>query len=188
MRRFTGARPCAALTVAVSWVVVVALAAPTAEGAEKLKGNVVANRPDQRELVVKLTGRRGKEATFKVRDRCPVKFSDGAEYYPNPTVRDVVPPMYIWFSNEDGVITEIDVREIPNELRRPHTGAEAGRRNGRITAIVDRQYKMMIQTAEGSDTYVVDPGMLSRVRVGDQVEFLYEVRDGRKVILELEKQ
>ena len=188
MRRFAGARSFAVLTVAVSWVVLVALAVPTAEGAEKLKGNVVANRLDKRELVVKLTGRKGQEATFKMRDRCPVKFSDGAEYYPDPTVRDVVPPMYIWFTNEDGVITEIDVREIPNELRRPHTGAEAGWRSGRITAIVDRQFKMMIQTAEGSDTYVVDPGMLSKVRVGDQVEFLYEVRDGRKVIIELKKQ
>src|SRR4249920_545668 len=100
-------------------VAVTALLVPSVDAAPKNgRGNITA--VDWNVMQIAIRGVDGKVNTFRVKSDTSVKFSaDGGDAFPNPTLKDLAPPMYIWFIYEDWdgkeapTIQDIDVREVP---------------------------------------------------------------------------
>jgi hypothetical protein len=106
-----------------------ALATPLLAGPEKTKGNILTVDMQAMKVVVKHP--KGYNMTLTVNASTPIKFTDGSEFFINPTVRDLAAGMYIYFTHENGVVSDIEVREIPNELRHPRqTQSQAGGSSG----------------------------------------------------------
>jgi hypothetical protein len=109
-----------------------ALATPLLAAPEKTKGNILTVDMQAMKVVVKHP--KGYNMTLTVNAGTPVKFTDGSEFFINPTVKDLAAGMYIYFTHENGMVSDIEVREIPNELRHPrqnqgggNTDAQGGR-------------------------------------------------------------
>jgi hypothetical protein len=162
-----------------------ALLVPSVDAAPKNgRGNITA--VDWNVMQIAIRGVDGKTNTFRVQRDASVKFSaEGGERFPNPTLRDLAPPMYIWFIYEDWngkeapTIQNIDVREIPRGAGR--TGSSPGGTNpggGQSQEMTVRIWKI---TNERNGDFQADvagrkqmfraapPGMLSRWREGDLV-------------------
>src|SRR5262245_3071320 len=170
-------------------VAATALLVPSVDAAPKNgRGNITA--VDWNVMQIAIRGVDGKVNTFRVRRDCSVKFSaEGGERFPNPTLRDLAPPMYIWFIYEDWngaeapTIQNIDVREIPRGAGR--TGGSSGGTNpappGGGQAGQDMTVRLWKITNERNGDFQADvagrkqmfraqpPGMLSRWREGDLV-------------------
>src|SRR4029453_6782044 len=107
-----------------------ALLVPSVDAAPKNgRGNITA--VDWNVMQIAIRGVDGKVNTFRVRRDASVKFSaEGGERFPNPTLRDLAPPMYVWFFYENGdgkeppTIQDFDVREVPRGAGR--TGGSSG--------------------------------------------------------------
>ncbi len=101
-----------------------ALAAPLLAAPEKTKGNILTVDMQAMKVVVKHP--KGYNMTLTVNAGTPVKFTDGTEFFINPTVKDLAAGMYIYFTHENGMVSDIEVREIPNELRHPRQNQGGG--------------------------------------------------------------
>jgi Cu/Ag efflux protein CusF len=67
----------------------------------------------------------GRTITYLVSPSASVKFTDCPECFPNPSLRDLAPPMYVHFQFEDLDVDEIvsfDVKEIGSAPRRVSAG------------------------------------------------------------------
>jgi hypothetical protein len=170
--------------VAVVGLAAAGLFVPASEAAPKNgRGNIQA--VDWNVMQIAIKGVDGKVNTFRVRRDASVKFSaEGGEAFPHPTLKDLTPPMYIWFIYEDfngseaPLIQDIDVREIPRGATRPSSGSATnpGASQGR-----DMTVRIMKLTNPGrgqfradvaghqQDFQAVPPNMLNRYREGDLV-------------------
>jgi hypothetical protein len=164
---------------------------PASEAAPKNgRGNIQA--VDWNVMQIAIKGVDGKVNTFRVRRDASVKFSaEGGEAFPHPTLRDLTPPMYIWFIYEDfngseaPLIQDIDVHEIPRGAGRPSSGSGSGGGAGagptNPGASRDMTVRIMKLTNPGrgqfradvaghqQDFQAVPPNMLNRYREGDLV-------------------
>ena len=84
------------------------------------RGNITA--VDWKVMQIEIKTPQGGRLTYKVAPGVEVKFTDGAADFPNPTYKDLTPPMYIHFVFEDQTISSADVREVGSAPRR---GAQA---------------------------------------------------------------
>lgn len=163
-------------------VAAAALFVPSSEAAPKnARGNIQAVDWNVMQIAVK--GVDGKVNTFRVRRDCSVKFSaDGGDAFPHPTLRDLTPPMYIWFVYEDfdgkeaPMIQDIDVREIPRGAGRPTAQPTSNPSTGRdmtvrITRITnERRGEFRADVAGRQQNFRTSPpSMLRRWREGDLV-------------------
>ena len=104
-------------TAALVSVAVAVLASPAFARVKSARGNVSA--VDWNAMQIAIKGVDGKINTFLVRRDTGVKFTDTPEAFPSPGLKDVVPPMYVWFDFEDyegqqpGLIQKIDVHDMP---------------------------------------------------------------------------
>ena len=174
----------AAVTLAAAGLFV-----PASEAAPKNgRGNIQA--VDWNVMQIAIKGVDGKVNTFRVRRDASVKFSaEGGEAFPHPTLRDLTPPMYIWFIYEDfngaeaPLIQDIDVREIPRGARRPTAqattspGASQGRdmtvRIMKLTNPGRGQFRADVAGRQ-QDFQAVPSNMLNRYREGDLVVITVE--------------
>jgi hypothetical protein len=93
------------------------LATVPAEAAKEFgRGNIQAVDWGVMQVAVKTP--QGGVLTYKVAPNAEVKFTDGAADFPNPTYRDLAPPMYIYFQFEDQTISFAEVREVGSAPRR----------------------------------------------------------------------
>jgi len=163
----------------------IALLVPNVDAAPKNgRGNITA--VDWNVMQIAIRGVDGKVNTFRVQRDVSVKFSaEGGERFPNPTLRDLAPPMYIWFIYEDWqgkeapTIQNIDVREIPRGAGR--TGSSPGTAPSqpgqgqdmtvRISKITNKSRGEFDADVAGRNQRFVasPPNMLSRWREGDLV-------------------
>ncbi len=168
----------AALAVALLFV-------PSSEAAPKNgRGNIQA--VDWNVMQIAIRGVDGKVNTFRVKRNASVKFSaDGGDAFPNPTLKDLAPPMYIWFVYEDWdgreapTIQDIDVREVPRGAGRPKPEPTANPGGGgqgqellvRIMKFTnERRGEFRADVAGRQQNFrTVHPNMLSRWREGDLV-------------------
>jgi hypothetical protein len=137
-------------------------------------------------MQIAIRGVDGKVNTFRVRPNASVKFSaEGGERFPNPTLRDLAPPMYVWFIYEDWngaeapTIQDIDVREIPRGAGRTGGGtapSQPGQGQGqdmtvRISKITNQSRGEFDADVAGRNQRFVasPPNMLNRWRAGDLV-------------------
>jgi hypothetical protein len=171
----------------IGFVLVVAgLAAPAVfAGPKNARGNVTAVDWNRNQIQIK--DPQGNVNMFRIDPNASVRFDDGAEAYPNPTVRDIVAPMYLHFVYEDfngeqtPLIQSVQVREIPANLRTP--GARANQGSGaaggsggtrtvkaRITSLDERRGEFRADVAGRSESFRAErPRQLERFREGDLV-------------------
>jgi hypothetical protein len=178
-----------AMTLAAATLIVpLALAAP-----KNGRGNITA--VDWNAMQVAIRGVDGKVNTFRVKPSASVKFTaEGAENFRNPTLRDLAPPMYVWFVYEDWdgkeapTIQDFDVREVPRGA--VQTGSSAGSGSGGGTqAPRDMTVRISRITNESRGEFQADvagrkqvfrtspPSMLNRWREGDLVVVTVEGRN-----------
>jgi hypothetical protein len=169
-------------------VAATALLVPSVDAAPKNgRGNITA--VDWNVMQIAIRGVDGKVNTFRVRPNASVKFSaEGGERFPNPTLRDLAPPMYIWFIYEDWngaeapTIQDFDVREVPRGAGRTGgSSSSAGSGSSGSQASQDMTVRIWKITNESRGDFQADvagrkqmfraqpAGMLSRWREGDLV-------------------
>jgi Cu/Ag efflux protein CusF len=175
------------------------LASPAAAAPEKTKGNILTVDFSAMKIVVKHP--QGYNMTLSVSPSTPVRFTDGTEFFINPTVRDLASGMYIYFTHERGVVEDIDVREIPNELRRPRASQPGGSSDdrperlpgggsrtikARLMSIDERRGEFRADVAGRNETFRVDqPRELRRFQQGDLVVLTVEGRGRDEVVTEI---
>ena len=180
-----------AMTLAVA-----ALVAPSVDAAPKNgRGNITA--VDWNVMQVAIRGVDGKVNTFRVRRDAGIKFTgEGNENFPNPTLRDLAPPFYVWFVYEDWdnkeapTIQDFDVRETPRGAGRAGAAA-SGSSSGAASQAAARDMTVRIQKFTNASRgefqadvagkkqmfKTVHPNMLERWREGDLVILTVEGRN-----------
>ena len=129
-------------TVALVSVAVAVLASPAFARVKSARGNVQA--VDWNAMQIAIKGVDGKINTFLVRRDTGVKFTDTPEAFPSPGLKDIVPPMYVWFDFEDyegqqpGLIQKIDVHDMPADMRAARLAGASGTDNSRSPNRADR--------------------------------------------------
>jgi Cu/Ag efflux protein CusF len=123
-----------------------------------------------------------------------VVFSDGAEYFPDPTYKDLAVGMYVYFRFTTDLLDEIEVREIPAGARRTPAPAperapsSADRRviKVRVLSLDDRRGELRADVAGRQESFrVAEPRTLRRYAEGDLVILTVEARDGEEVVTEI---
>jgi hypothetical protein len=176
-----------------------ALVVPSAFAAPKNgRGNITA--ADWNVMQIAIRGVDGKVNTFRVKRDAGIKFTaEGGENFPNPTLRDLAPPMYVWFVYEDWdgkeapTIQDFDVREVPRGAGRggSSVGSESGSQaprdmTVRISKITNESRGEFDADAAGRNQRfrASNPNMLDRWRPGDLVVVTVEGRtvQGRSTV------
>lgn len=140
-------------TVALASVAVAILASPAFARVKSARGNV--SSVDWNVMQIAIKGVDGKINTFLVRQDTGVKFTDTPEAFPSPGLKDIVPPMYVWFDFEDyegqqpGLIQKIDVHDMPADMRSARlaaTSGTAGADGSAVLAANERQLRVRLQS------------------------------------------
>jgi hypothetical protein len=167
-----------------------ALLVPSVDAAPKNgRGNITA--VDWNVMQIAIRGVDGKTNTFRVRRDASVKFSaEGGERFPNPTLRDLAPPMYIWFIYEDWdgkeapTIQDIDVREVPRGAGR--TGGSPGTNPGGGQQSQDMTVRIMKITNESRGDFQADVAGRRQTFRASPANILSRWREGDLVIVRVE--
>ena len=138
-------------TVALASLAMAVLASPAFARVKSARGNIQS--VDWNVMQIAIKGIDGKVNTFRVRQDAGVKFTDGAEGFPNPSLKDLAPPMYVWFDFEDyenqepGLIQKFDVRDMPADMRaQGRSGTAAGTDGSAVLSGNERQLRVRLQT------------------------------------------
>lgn len=67
---------------------------------------------DWNQMTMQFQDPKDRIATRRFSRNATVKFTDGAGFYRNPSVKDLRPPMYVHYQFEDDVILAFDVKEL----------------------------------------------------------------------------
>lgn len=193
-------------TVALVSVAVAVLASPAFARVKSARGNVQS--VDWNVMQIAIKGVDGKINTFLVRQDTGVKFTDTPEAFPAPGLKDVVPPMYVWFDFEDyegqqpGLIQKIDVHDMPSDMRaaRLAGAGAAGTDGSAVLASNERQLRVRLQTlntrtgefkadvAGRNTTFKANSGsLLSPFREGDLVVITIQRTNGQEKVTNIQR-
>jgi hypothetical protein len=166
----------------------VSLAAPArAQNLTKEAGKIVSTNWSNMEM--DLMGRKERVSTWKVARDCEVKFSDKKESFPNPSYKDLRPPMYVFFlyDADTRVIQSVEVREVGFD---PAVGGPGVQQKATITNLDARIGHVEVDLGAGRKTFEVDPkSQLTDFAIGDRVTLLIETREGgREVVTKITKE
>jgi len=167
--------------------------APLVAGPEHGRGNIVTVDWNSMQMVLK--DPQGGKDTWKIDRNSRVKFSDAPEFFPNPTVKDLAPGMYIYFIFEGmtRVIYDVDVKEVPPELRtsraprrgEPGSGGEGSSQQlkVRIESIDSRRGEFRAVVGNRTDTFRMrNPRGLDRFSPGDMAIITVENTGGEQLV------
>jgi hypothetical protein len=187
-------KPSSILRAAI--VVAVFAVSPAFAAVEYGTGNITA--VDWKVMQIEIKTPKGGIVTYKVAPNVEVKFTDGAADFPNPTYKDLAPPMYIHFTFQDRIISVADVREVGSAPRRS-AQTRPGRANEsassdsrvlkiRISKIEDRGDTIQADVAGRNQTFRLESRDVIRgFREDDLVVATLARRNGREVITELKR-
>lgn len=170
-----------------------AAAAPAlAQDVTKEKANILA--VDWNAMQVRLKDPQGRERTWVVAKDATVEFSDKREQFPNPKLKDLVPPMYVFFSykTDSKEITHFEVRQVgfePGKETKPAPDASTtGMQSAVITAVDANVGQVEVQLAGGRKTFWVEPkGQLSAYKAGDRVSIQVEKQGDKEVVTRIQR-
>jgi len=177
------------LTKAGLLVLAATIAAPSAfaQNLNKERGNILA--VDWNAMQVRLKDPQGRERTWPVSKNAVVEFNDKASSFPNPKLKDLVPPMYVHFTfhADTKEIVKFEVAEVGFEpgARQPDTkpAEPAGMQTAVITAVDMNVGQVEVQTAAGKHTYWVEPKTLLRsYKAGDRVRLQIQKQGDKEVV------
>jgi Cu/Ag efflux protein CusF len=188
------------LTKAGLLVLAATIAAPPAfaQNLNKERANILA--VDWNVMQVRMKDPQGRERTWPVSRNAVVEFNDKADQFPNPKLKDLVPPMYVHFTfNADTKeIVKFEVAEVGFEpgRRAPETkpadaaaaASAAGVQTAVITAIDANVGQVEVQTAAGKHTYWVEPKtLLKSYKAGDRVRIQVQQQGDKEVVTAMSK-
>jgi hypothetical protein len=173
-------------------------ASPAFAAKEFGNGNITA--VDWNAMQIEIKNPKGRVYTYKVARNVEVKFTDGAADFPNPTYKDLAPPMQIHFVFEDQTILSADVREVGGAPRRSAQQQTRPGRNESASSASSRVLKIRISKIEDhGDSIQADVAgrnqsfrlenrdVIRGFREDDLVVATLERRNGREVITELKR-
>jgi hypothetical protein len=162
------------LSAAAAALALAPLAAPAAD--DFSRGNIEAVDWSVNQIAIRTT--QGGTLTYKVFPNASVKFTDCPECFPNPTLRDLAPPMYVHFVFEDldvDTIKSFDVKEIGSAPRRSGPRASSSDSSSSSSGVSGRDLKVKIlRMDERRGTFTADVAGRSqnfRARSGDLRDF-----------------
>jgi hypothetical protein len=134
---------------------------------------------------VELRDPKGRTFTRSFAKDATVKFTDGARFFPNPSVRDLRAPMYVHYMFRGDVIEQFDVVELgfdpSTAQKRPEPPGGASEAEGRVVRASPRA--VVIETEGRRESYgVAEPNLLKKLPAGVTVRFSWVSKDGRRVI------
>jgi Cu/Ag efflux protein CusF len=185
------------LTKAGLLVLAATIAAPVAfaQNMNKERGNILS--VDWNAMQVRLKDPQGRERTWPVARDATVEFNDKREQFPNPKLRDLVPPMYVHFTfNADTKeIVKFEVAEVgfePGRSGAAASGSAAASAPGTqvvtITAVDPNVGQVEVQTAAGKHTYWVEPKtLLKNYKAGDRVRIQVQQQGDKEVVTAMTK-
>jgi hypothetical protein len=184
-----------ALFLRAALVAGVFAASPAFAAKEFGNGNITA--VDWNAMQIEIKTPKGGLLTYKVAPNIEVKFTDGAADFPNPTYKDLAPPMQIHFVFEDQIISSADVREVgsaPRRSARPAGSTESASSSSsrvlkiRISKIEDHGDSIQADVAGRNQTFRLESRDVIRgFREDDLVVATLARRNGREVITELKR-
>ena len=191
-------------TVALAFLAVAVLAPSAFARVKSARGNIQS--VDWKVMQVAIKGVDGKVNTFRVRQDAGVKFSDGAEAFPNSSLKDLIPPMYVWFDFEDyegqepGLIQKFDVRDMPADMRKYGASGTATTDGSAVLAGNERQLRVRLQSlntksgefkadvAGRNTTFRATSGsLLSPFREGDLVVITIQRTNGQERVTNIQR-
>lgn len=155
------------------------VATPAQAAREFARGNITA--VDWKAMQLEIKTPKGGLLTYKVAPNCAVKFTDGAQDFPNPTLQDLVPPMYIHFAFEDQTISQIDVKEV---------GSAPRRRSGTTTSRPEASRQMRVRILRMDDrrgTFEADVAGRRQSFRAENNRLLRDFGEGDLVVVEVER-
>jgi Cu/Ag efflux protein CusF len=185
------------LTKAGLLVLAATIAAPAAfaQNLHKERGNILA--VDWNAMQVRLKDPQGRERTWPVSQSAVVEFNDKREQFPNPKLKDLVPPMYVHFTfNADTKeIVKFEVAEVGFEpggksgaAAAAPAASAAGVQTAVITAIDANVGQVEVQTTAGKHTYWVEPKtLLKNYKAGDRVRIQVQQQGDKEVVTAMSK-
>jgi Cu/Ag efflux protein CusF len=143
------------------------------------RGNVEAVDWSVNQIAIRTA--QGGTLTYKVFPNASVRFTDCPECFPNPTLRDLAPPMYVHFVFEDldvDTIKSFDVKEIGSAPRRsgprasssdssPSSGVSGRDLKVKIMRMDERRGTFTADVAGRSQNFRARSGDLRDFREGD---------------------
>jgi Cu/Ag efflux protein CusF len=156
-----------------------------AQNQHKERGNILA--VDWNAMQVRLKDPQGRERTWPVSRTAVVEFNDKTSSFPNPKLKDLVPPMYVHFTfNADTKeIVKFEVAEVGFEPGKPENkpADPPGVQTAVITAVDANVGQIEVQTATGRQTYWVEPKTLLRnYKAGDRVRLQVQKQGDKDVV------
>ena len=156
-----------------------------AQNLNKERGNILA--VDWNAMQVRLKDPQGRERTWPVSKDAVVEFNDKASSFPNPKLKDLVPPMYVHFTfhADTKEIVKFEVAEVGFEPGKPENkpADPAGVQTAVITAVDANVGQIEVQTAAGRQTYWVEPKtLLKNYKAGDRVRLQIQKQGDREVV------
>jgi hypothetical protein len=178
------------------WIAVLALAAPTflaktAQAApEHDRGKIISINWDQ--LTMDFQDPQGRIATRKFSRNASVKFTDGASFFPQPSTKDLRPPMYVHYVFENDVIDSFDVRELgftpgSEESASPRKQAGVARTVvGRLTAYDTNVKQVELEINGVRETFqLTSAASMSGLAAGQRVQLKTEWSGPQELVHEL---
>ncbi len=147
-----------------------------AQRVEHGRGNIVSI--DQNRLTVDLRDPQNRTATWRFRRDATVKFTDGAPFFPNPSVQDLRPPMYVHYTFVNEVIDSFDVVELGFNPGNPADTGSSSRKEqgvsrtvtGRVTAYDPSVRQVEIEHDGTRETFQLTNRSDQRLQAGQRVE------------------
>ena len=164
---------------------VAAVASPaSAQRLTKERANIL--NVDWNAMQVKLKDPQGRERVWVVARDASVVFTDKASSFPNPKLKDLVPPMYVHFTYDADtrVIKKFEVVEVgfqPGAKATP--SPQPQEQQAVITALDMNVGQLEVQLPTGRKTYWVNPtGQLRGYKAGDRVTIQVQQQGDKEVV------
>jgi hypothetical protein len=160
-----------------------------AQAVEHGRGKIVSIDFERQRVV--LRDPKDQEASWRFRSDASVKFSDGAASFPDPSVRDLRPPMYVHYMFRDRVIVSFDVVELGfqpgtqsnlSSLRQPGTPRTVV---GRVTAYDPEVRQVAVDHDGVTEAFQLTERTDRRLEAGERVELHTEWSGRRELVTEL---
>ncbi len=165
-----------ALVVALILALGVSAAADSAfaQPIEHGRGNIVSI--DQDRGTVELRDPKNRVTTWRFQRDAQVKFTDGAGLYPNPSVRDLRPPMYVHYMSVNQVINSFDVVELGFKPGSQDTGGMYKKQGisrtvtGKVTAYDPRVRQVAVDHHGLNEAFQLTDRTDQKLQPGMQIE------------------
>jgi hypothetical protein len=147
------------------------------------RGKIVST--DWSNMKMEISSPNGRTKFWNVQRDCTVKFSDKTKEFPNPTLKDLREPMYIWFMFKGGtdVIHTIDVKEVGFE---PSKGGPGVQQTGVITNLDANIGHVELDLGTGPQTFKVEPKeQLKAFKRGQKVKILIDDRGPQEIVTKI---